>query len=120
MRRVATADLIAADIPTVGETWVALERGLMYGPNDDWSLHSFALSFDGYEFLAGANAQYLEMTDIAQRIYEVQPNILKCFTITGLRCLLFIEQRKVKDTYPGRTTRYVRDIVESIRARLST
>lgn len=60
-------------------------------------------SFDGYEFLAGASDQYLETTDVVERIHGAQPNILKCLTVTGLRRLLFIEQRKVKDAYPGRS-----------------
>lgn len=119
MRPIRTAELTAADVPEVGNTWVRLENGEMHGPGDDWSLHSFALSFNGYEFLGSANDEYLRLTNTVASIYEKEPRILKCFSVTGLRCLLFIEQRKMKESYPGRLTPYVRDIVEAIRTRLS-
>ena len=103
---VHTSDLRSSDVPVPQREWLPSE-----GDRDDWSSINFALSFDGYAFLGDDAGQFCNAVHDA---YERTPAVLEMFNTTGLRMLLFFEQRRAKwneevyvDDYPNAIVRRI-------------
>lgn len=113
--KIATRDLKASDVPPLADTW------FVETPNgEDSRLIEFALSFDGYEFFGPAASDDTQLYQICFPIEEAycnHPNILKAFNTTGLRLLLFFQQRREREQI--RMSDYAKVLIEAIRARLS-
>lgn len=102
-------------MPPPASEWITSGDGV-----EDWALINFALSFDGYAFMQGGpGGEYSVLTSAVEQAFETRPQVLECFNTTGLRCLLFMEQRKAKWEETDRITPYVAAILETIRTRLS-
>jgi hypothetical protein len=112
--KIPTAQLCLSDVPANAGRWVESRAGPLFSG----TLVGFALSFNGYEFLG---LEVLSFAGETRRIYELAPQVLECFATTGLRALLFVEQRRwaKDDDSEIETSPYVRDIVRHIRGRLA-
>lgn len=84
--------------------------------DNDWTFINFALSFDGYEFLGDEILG--EFCNMVKAAYERNPKVLDVFNTTGLRALLFFEQRRAKWNDQVRVDDYTNEIVKHIRLRL--
>lgn len=110
IRPIRTRDLRSSDVPAPQREWLPTFLG-----RDDWSFINFALSFDGYSVL-GDDAG--EVCNMVRAIFERRPNVLDMFNTTGLRILLFFEQRRAKWNDENQVDDYSNTLVRMIRSRL--
>ena len=112
IKRIETRALRAADIPLRQREWLPHD-----GDGDDWKVIKFALSFDGYELLEFNDL--MELCDLVKDIFARAPAVLKTFNTSGLRMLLFFEQRRARATDVSLVDDYTNHLLDAIRGRLS-
>ncbi len=117
-RRIETRNLRLSDLPRDGTRWCNSRRTAELG-----NLMEFALTFDGYEYL-GLDTLY-RLLGAVRESFERPTNgepqaILTCFALSGLRALLFAEQRMFgKDDYSRiETSDFTQAILAAIATRL--
>lgn len=81
----------------------------------------FALSFDGYNFFGegGEDGGLGDFCNHVAEAYANHPSVLKAFNTTGLRMLLFFEQRRARWTEEPTLNAFTKAIIEAIRERLA-
>jgi len=115
-RRIETRNLHPSDLPRDGTRWCGADRIAVPG-----NLMEFSLTFDGYEYL-GLDALYRlhgAVRESFERPTGGEPKaILTCFGLSGLRALLFAEQRMFgKNDYSRIETS---DLTQAILAAIAT
>ena len=106
---VETSNLRPSDVPAPQREWLPSK-----GDRDDWTFINFALSFDGYGFLGDDAGQFC---NAVRDSYDRSPVIVKMFNTTGLRMLLFFEQRRAKWNEDAYVDDYANAIVRCIAER---
>jgi hypothetical protein len=113
-KQIATRDLKVSDIPDYAGNWINRSSD-----REDLSCIDFALSFNGDAFTRADWGRYIDLATNIKSLHEVSPEVLKCFGTTGLRLLLYMEQRRAKWGEATEISPYVRSIVGALRKRLT-